>query len=58
MKKRKLDGKLALHTETLVPLTLDSVVGGAGGPTVTSATTILTRISCLQLCASKLGGSQ
>lgn len=53
--KKNLDHKLKLSTETLLPLqanALDGVVGGAA--TITSATTIVTRISCL-LCVPKPG---
>lgn len=56
--KRNLDHKIELPTETLLPLqanALDGVVGGAAGiTTLTSATTIVTRISCL-LCVPRPG---
>ncbi len=55
MKKTKLDHKLKLSTETLLPLQgipLDGVVGGAAG--ITTITTIVTRVSCL-LCVPTPG---
>jgi hypothetical protein len=55
--KKKTNLKLSLSLETVLPLQLDHVNGGAAGTTATTtiATTIITRISCLHLCASKPG---